>query len=1304
MKKEIRNHPEDWMADMDFFKNSFELELNMAIAKGIMAPSDRPGKEMQFQQWLSALMDFRDAVGENYYDQLTNPEVRHVIYKISKWIIYGSGTKNEAEQERMAEQVAATANRIVRRATQKKSPFDHYLRQFQAAKTIDAKTTALKALIKMALYASAPNIWFSHPEVQANFSEAVSETLSLQRRALKQTLALDSIEDFVKRFLTGKPSHILYFVDDNGDFYYHLLLIQAFLSMNENLSVTIVPKSSRVDRDATVGDVEDQLKFLQLKGLNSFLAKGRARLFDQGPQYAGVDLRNISSSLATEMGRENVAVVGLGQSSVEGLNGFRGPSYLLSYVNSRFHAFMTGLPRGSMYFVRFPGGKFYSNFTDQVYSNGYTFARHNLRTAVTRQDRAMVETNITEFKEVKNLGEGIPIALVVKGVDTPEIIARRQERIDRRLSFEPMRNVYPYSFVQIKPLTSKLEETPALWSIGGTEARGMARRNDITIIAFADRLVIVSTETGKVIKEITNRYFRALHSVEFHPTNPDLVLVSSAGIDRILEVNIKSGKIVHGWLAWGHGYNKSPLGFTLINKRKGLPADFNVMTFRQMSQSLLSGVQIPNLENLAVLVDARRITHPLGPQIIFNSIHPNWVGYNQDGSKFLATFYSKGEAVEIDRKTGTVKVILDKLSHPHGVIKYQDGYLVTDTQKGKVIYLDKDFRTLETFNFTDIPRSEEARTHWGNAEWLQFSQPISNDGLIATVDSYRKIIIVWSPITKDYSIYPYNKNWQIQSILPANSPAISDVVPAREDRAQFAIQQSADWGMRTLWNRGSAEQKGLNDILSQGASLKGAYATVRTSESGRSAKIMVNLYRSRWGLVSPVQVRMEMNNDRIFNLRIDKAKNDWLNSRDVVLAMLLWFRKFFPDKRQLDIALDRELNSRTFFKGIEEELKRENVIGGQDWKFESFKDMDSLSIPLQNLDSGKLASILLATKGDTAQLASVPQDRAMRDEQVRERIARIYQSMHEHKPHFAKSYESDQFDVTQYIGLKVFEKKLKARWGDRIRAEYRKSILLAKERLGGLAADFFMVDEDTVVQEEGKNLRDLLEEAGRKGDFEEVKKWLGELFEFNEQMLQRGVINWDLKLDSFVVIDGNVRLADIGALVAVEHAEDVDAYDAFVLLNKDVPSSIREVFQRNLESRKLSGATLEEAYLRAKKQWENGKKTAHPVNGLKLLNRLSQELNIPDEAMASHTILKRHEGGIDLTPANMHLKTKMDSRFRGNDKEAAGNDSEGSGIKFHLDPAQLAQLQDAPGFVPVIINIEPLDDLKRFLGIPASQV
>ena len=75
------------------------------------------------------------------------------------------------------------------------------------------------------------------------------------------------------------------------------------------------------------------------------------------------------------------------------------------------------------------------------------------------------------------------------------------------------------------------------------------------------------------------------------------------------------------------------------------------------------------------------------------------------------------------------------------------------------------------------------------------------------------------------------------------------------------------------------------------------------------------------------------------------------------------------------------------------------------------------------------------------------------------------------------------------------------------------------------------------------------------------------------------------------------------------------------------------------------------------------------------------------KTMRSRVSHVEENGGIDLTPAHMKLQTQ-------------NNDGE---IKFHLDPAMLKQLQNAPGFVPVIINIQPLKSLSAFLGIDQPQ-
>lgn len=78
------------------------------------------------------------------------------------------------------------------------------------------------------------------------------------------------------------------------------------------------------------------------------------------------------------------------------------------------------------------------------------------------------------------------------------------------------------------------------------------------------------------------------------------------------------------------------------------------------------------------------------------------------------------------------------------------------------------------------------------------------------------------------------------------------------------------------------------------------------------------------------------------------------------------------------------------------------------------------------------------------------------------------------------------------------------------------------------------------------------------------------------------------------------------------------------------------------------------------------------------------QLNAGDIAVLNSNANKADvlNGGIDLTPAYMNLQTQNSS----------------GEIQFQLNPAQLLELQNAPGFTPVIIDIQSLKDLKIFLG------
>ncbi|MBF0489594.1 MAG: hypothetical protein HQL15_03115 [Candidatus Omnitrophica bacterium] len=84
------------------------------------------------------------------------------------------------------------------------------------------------------------------------------------------------------------------------------------------------------------------------------------------------------------------------------------------------------------------------------------------------------------------------------------------------------------------------------------------------------------------------------------------------------------------------------------------------------------------------------------------------------------------------------------------------------------------------------------------------------------------------------------------------------------------------------------------------------------------------------------------------------------------------------------------------------------------------------------------------------------------------------------------------------------------------------------------------------------------------------------------------------------------------------------------------------------------------------------------VNTLRITKGLSVEEVSADKAMNAD----EKTGGIDLS-SDKALEVKND----------------GERIKFHLDSAQLAQLQNAPGFYPVIISIVPMVNLRMFLGL-----
>jgi len=204
---------------------------------------------------------------------------------------------------------------------------------------------------------------------------------------------------------------------------------------------------------------------------------------------------------------------------------------------------------------------------------------------------------------------------------------------------------------------------------------------------------------------------------------------------------------------------------------------------------------------------------------------------------------------------------------------------------------------------------------------------------------------------------------------------------SEEPPADFDVQEPLDVSVDLTMGASdqamftSAPAKALNDILSGIAPLSGLRAGVNTSRSGKGTKMGVSFYRGRFSLSSFVDMKIEMSGDQITFFRIirNEANNDWIraHSREVFLAMLLWFREYYPGIDLLTMGLLRdEGNPASFFGGIRNELIANHIIDPQAYGFDDRFDMDFMHIFLKGINTERLSSLLQRPRGDSAQLSS----------------------------------------------------------------------------------------------------------------------------------------------------------------------------------------------------------------------------------------------------------------------------------------------------------------------------------------------
>lgn len=134
-----------------------------------------------------------------------------------------------------------------------------------------------------------------------------------------------------------------------------------------------------------------------------------------------------------------------------------------------------------------------------------------------------------------------------------------------------------------------------------------------------------------------------------------------------------------------------------------------------------------------------------------------------------------------------------------------------------------------------------------------------------------------------------------------------------------------------------------------------------------------------------------------------------------------------------------------------------------------------------------------------------------------------------------------------------------------------RSVRLAQERLGGLTLGFVVWEQASrrrIFMESVSSLKVTLEREAAARNLDKGRALLQRFFELTTNIVRRGVLDWDAKLENYgVTPDGRVVLLDIGGLVKVEDAlEEPDFEEADLAffrktLGKGVPAELSADYQ-----------------------------------------------------------------------------------------------------------------------------------------------
>lgn len=356
---------------------------------------------------------------------------------------------------------------------------------------------------------------------------------------------------------------------------------------------------------------------------------------------------------------------------------------------------------------------------------------------------------INDFKISSGLLDPVEVWLVVKSQDQ---IERRERMVGQLKRGEKIGRIRPRPIAE--GLLIKYQFPPNGNNQVLSEGAELVTRfpeprhivpyaRDRYLLTEIGRVNLIDAQ-GRVLDTFSHPYFAFLHTVVLNQSR-DRILVTSGGYDAILELDVRSKEESWRWFGWDHGFNPNEENVYYTN------------TLRKAEQLEAKGYVAKYIDpaeyNEQGLVTASRTTHP---NVAFYN------PYKSEATVIASLGY--GKIVEIDRHTSEYQVMLDaQVPVLHGIMPYDQGWIVTNTCRGEFWVLDKEFKPLQEYVFSQLPGKPE---EVGDCEWLQLVIPISKDRFLG-LDANRGIIIC-DTVQHRYEVLHPDPNWCLQDVLISN--------------------------------------------------------------------------------------------------------------------------------------------------------------------------------------------------------------------------------------------------------------------------------------------------------------------------------------------------------------------------------------------------------------------------------------------------------------------------------------------------------------------------------------------------------